>query len=250
MSNNRGLALLSIFAVLYNVLRFIPTFPMIGATGTFSASDVVAPLYGLLLGPYIGGGSIILGTFLSIIFGRPAIFLGLDFLPSFVGAITLGLLAKQRFHIVTIIFALLFLLFLINPLTLLFVNLPYGLVIPFNWLHILAFALLLSPLSKKALNWITNSEPKYLPQGLLIFVFIGTMIQHLTGALLFEFVFGFLLGNISQDSWPSIWEPIFFLYPVERIIITILATIVGSALIRTLGISSESIKSLSHRKKY
>ena len=111
MSSNRGLALLSIFAVLYTVLRLIPTFPMIGATGTFSASDVVSPIYGILLGPYIGGGSIILGTFLSIIFGRPAIFLGFDFLPALVSAVTLGLLVKQKFRLVTIIFALLILLF-------------------------------------------------------------------------------------------------------------------------------------------
>ena len=248
MSSNRGLALLSIFAVLYTVLRLIPTFPMIGATGTFSASDVVSPIYGILLGPYIGGGSIILGTFLSIIFGRPAIFLGFDFLPALVSAVTLGLLVKQKFRLVTIIFALLILLFLINPLSLLFVTLPYGFVIPFNWLHILAFALLLSPLSKKALVWITNSEPKYLPQGLLILFFIGTMMQHLTGSLLFESVFGFLLNSIPQDAWPSVWNAAFYLYPVERIIITIIATIVGSTLITTLG-SSESIKSLSQRKE-
>jgi len=248
VSSNRGLALLSVFAVLYTVLRLIPTFPMIGATGTFSVSDVVSPIYGLLLGPYIGGGSIILGTFLSIIFGRPTIFLGFDFLPALVSAVTLGLLVKQNFRLVTLIFALLILLFLINPLSLLFVTLPYNIVIPFIWVHILAFVLLLSPLSKKALVWITSSEPKYLPQGLLILFFIGTMMQHLTGSLLFESVFGYILGNISQDAWPSIWTTIFYLYPIERTIITIIATIIGSAVITTLG-SSESLKSLPKVKK-
>lgn len=249
MSNNRNLALLSIFSVLYTVLRLIPTFPMIGATGTFSASDVISPLYGLLLGPYIGGGSIILGTFLSIVFGRPAIFLGLDFLPALVGAVALGLMMKQKFRHVKIIFILLIFLFLINPLTLLFVNLPYGIVAPFNWLHILALVILLSPLSRKALNWITNTDSKYLPQGLLIFCFIGTMMQHLTGALLFESVFGFILGNITPDAWPSVWTTVFYLYPVERIIITILSTIIGSALITTLGINSEFPKSFLQRKR-
>lgn len=249
MSNNRGLALLSIFSVLYTILRIIPTFPMIGATGTFSASDVVAPLYGLLLGPYIGGGSIILGTFLSIVFGRPSIFFGLDFLPALVGAVTLGLMVKQKFNTVNLIFILLLFIFLINPLTLLFVNLPYGFVAPFNWLHILALSILISPLSKKALKWITNTEHKYLPQGLLIFCFIGTMMQHLTGAILFESIFGYILGNITPDAWPSVWTTIFYLYPIERIIIVILSTIIGSALITTLGINIEYSKSFLQRKK-
>jgi len=210
---------------------------MIGATGTFSASDVVSPLYGLLLGPYIGGASIILGTFLSIVFGRPLIFLGLDFLPALVGAVALGLLVRQRFHQVTLFYAAIILIFLVNPLTLIFVELPYGMVIPFNWFHLLAFIILISPLSRKALDWITVTSPKYLPQGLLILCFIGTMMQHLTGALLFENVFGFLLGEIPADGWPSIWTTIFYLYPIERIMITVIATIVGSALFTALGIS-------------
>lgn len=208
---------------------------MIGATGTFSASDVMAPLYGLLLGPYIGGGSIILGTFLSIIFGRPPIFLGLDFLPAAFSAIALGLLVRRRFYEVTIFYLVLILLFLINPLSLLFVSTPYGMVIPFIWLHFVSFIILLSPLSYKALDWITVASPKYRPQGLFILCFIGTMIQHLTGSLLFESVFGFLLRTIQPDAWPAVWTTVFYLYPIERIIITIIATIIGSALITTLG---------------
>lgn len=240
VSNNRSLALISFFAVLYTVLRLIPTFPMIGATGTFSASDVVSPLYGLLLGPYIGGASIILGTFLSAVFGRPLIFLGLDFLPALVGAVALGLLVRRKFNQVTIFYAIIIMIFLANPLTLIFVDLPYGIIVPFNWLHFLAFIILISPLSRKAIDWITSASPKYLPQGLIILCFIGTMMQHLTGGLLFENVFGFFIGSIQAESWPSVWTTIFYLYPIERIMITIIATIVGSALFTALGINSKS----------
>ena len=240
LSNNSSLALISFFAVLYTVFRLIPTFPMIGATGTFSASDVVSPLYGLLLGPYIGGASIILGTFLSIVFGRPPIFLGLDFLPALVGAVALGLLVRRRFHLVSLFYSIIILFFLVNPLTLISVNFPYGMVIPFNWLHFIAFIILISPLSRKALNWITADSSKYLPQGLLILCFIGTMMQHLTGAILFENIFGFLLAEIPADGWPAIWTTIFYLYPIERIMITVIATIIGSALFTTLGISRKT----------
>ena len=67
------IALVSIFTALYAVLRIIPTVPMIGSSGNwFSVSDVIAPLYGIILGPYIGGLSIIIGTFLAMAMGRPA----------------------------------------------------------------------------------------------------------------------------------------------------------------------------------
>ena len=57
------IAIMSIFTAIYAILRIIPTVPMIGASGAyFSLSDIVAPLYGLILGPYIGGLSVIIGS--------------------------------------------------------------------------------------------------------------------------------------------------------------------------------------------
>lgn len=231
----KRLALLSLFAVLYTVLRLVPTFPMVGVQGsTFSASDTLAPLYGILLGPYIGGGSIILGTFIAIVFGKPVTFLGLDFLPAAVGAVSLGLLVQRRFYPVIAIFLVLLGLFLANPLTLRFVSLPNGLPVPFNWLHIVAIAVLISPLSRRAVNWITTPSSKRLALGLAILCFIGTMMQHLTGGLLFESVLGLLLNTIKTNAWPTVWTTVFYVYPFERLIITIVATLIGSALITTL----------------
>lgn len=237
MSKTRRLALLSLFAVVYTVLRLIPTFPMIGVTGTFSASDVVAPLYGLILGPYVGGGSVILGTFLAIAFGRPIIFLGLDFLPATVGAVSLGLLMQRRFHHVTILYMILTVVFLVHPLTLLLVTLPTGMAVPYSWLHLVALAILVSPLSRKAVNWVTSPSRRYLAQGLAVLCFIGTMAQHLTGAIVFENILGTLLGTIKPAAWPGVWTTTFYLYPVERTVIAAIATLVGSALITTLRMS-------------
>ncbi len=236
-SKNRRLALLSLFAVIYTVLRLVPTFPMVGVTATFAASDVIAPLYGLILGPYIGGGSIILGTFLAAVFGRPMVFLGLDFLPATVGAVSLGFLVRRRFHNITAVFIVLLALFLINPLTLPLVGLPNGVLVPFNWLHFVTFVILVSPLSRRAVDWVVSPSHRYLAQGLAVLCFIGTMMQHLTGGLLFESVFGLLLGAIALEAWPGVWTAVFYLYPLERIVITIIATLVGSALITTLRVA-------------
>jgi len=233
-SKTRYLALLSIFAVLYTVLRIVPTFPLVGFAGTFSASDIIAPLYGLILGPIIGAGSIILGTFLAFAFGRPMIFLGLDFVPAMVSSVAVGLLVQKRIGYTALVHGFLILLFLIHPLTILTVEIPSGIQIPFNWIHFISFLVLISPLSQKAIGLVI-SKSKYLTLGLFIICFIGTMMQHLTGAILFASILGLFTGTISIEAWPGIWNTAFYLYPLERIAIAILAAITGSALIAALG---------------
>jgi hypothetical protein len=235
-SKTKQLTLISLFAVLYTVLRIVPTFPMIGVSGTFSASDVLAPLYGIILGPYVGGAGIIVGTFLAFTLGRPIVFLGLDFLPATVGAIALGLLSQRRFRPVAAVFIMLLILFLVNPLTLLFVPLN-GAPLPFNWLHFVALIVLISPVSRRAVDWIMAPSPRRLVLGLSILCFIGTMMQHITGGLLFESIFGLVLNTISVDAWPGVWSTVFYVYPFERLFLTLLAAVTGSAIITTLRFS-------------
>ena len=74
------IATIAVFSALYGVIRLVPLGPMIGLSAYFSVSDSLAPLYGLLLGPFTGGISIIIGTALGWLIGKPVIFLGLDFL--------------------------------------------------------------------------------------------------------------------------------------------------------------------------
>ena len=81
--NTKTIALIAIFAALYAALRIIPTVPMIGTGATFHLSDILAPLYGILLGPYVGGISIIIGTFAAIGLGNACTLLRIGFPPSF-----------------------------------------------------------------------------------------------------------------------------------------------------------------------
>ncbi len=238
-SSTRNLTLLSLFAVMYTVLRLIPMFPMIGFAATFSLSDVFSPLYGIILGPYVGGGSIVLGTFLAMMFGRPSVFLGVDFLPALVGAVSIGFIFRRGFRLVTAVYLVLIIVFLIHPLSLLFVKFS-DVFIPFNWLHFVSLAILISPLSHRAVDWVSNHSHTYLALGLSILCFIGTMMQHLTGSLIFESIFGQILGIITPEAWPSVWTTAFFVYPIERISITIISALIGSALIATLR-SPESL---------
>ncbi|PVX25409.1 MAG: hypothetical protein CW691_04675 [Candidatus Bathyarchaeum sp.] len=233
-TNTKIVALISIFTALYAVLRIIPTVPMIGASGAaFSLSDVIAPIYGIILGPYIGGLSITLGTFLAMAMGKPVSFMFLDFLPAAVGAVSLGLLMKKKWVHVIALNVILLAAFLIHPNTNVLIDVS-TVSLPFAWLHIVALALLISPLGRKAAQWVNTNNTTRTATGIALMAFIGTMMQHLMGNLLFETIMAQPLGGIPIEAYPGIWTSIFLVYPVERLGLVVLATVVGVPLLRVL----------------
>jgi hypothetical protein len=226
--------MLTVFTALYIVLRFIPYTIMIGGTGGFlSLSDFLAPLYGIILGPYVGGLSVLLGNFAALGFGRPPVFFGFgDFLPDFVAAVSTGLLVRRKWAPVVLLNTALLVAFLLNPLTSVFVIIPGTTIsFPFAWMHIVAFAVLISPLGRKATQWVDSAKTKFIGIGLAILTFIGIMMQHLMGNILFEVVLGQLTTTVPAGAYPGIWTTVFFAYPVERSILVVSAVLVGTPLI-------------------
>ena len=233
------IAFIAIFAAMYAVLRRIPTVPMVGVAGaSFSLSDVAAPIYGAILGPFTGGLSVVVGTFLAMALGKSAPFLGLDFLPAAVNVIAISLLLKRKWLIVVILNAVLLVTFLLHPFTSILVNITIGettFSFPFAWMHIVAFVVLISPLGRKASNWILTLEPYNIAKGLTVLAFVGTMMQHLMGNLLYETIFGQVLQYYSQVDFATIiWPSVFFLYPLERFALVVLSVVIGIPLVRIL----------------
>ena len=224
------IAFLIVFSALYAVLRPVPLGPMIGLSANFSVSDFLAPIYGIVLGPYVGGLSIIIGTFLGMAMGKAPVFMGLDFLPALVNTVAIGFLIKRKWAPVVVLNVALLLAFILNPLTSLFIG-PF----PFFWLHIVALLVLISPLGRNAGRWVETLKPKFLTAGLAILAFVGTMMQHLTGNILTEVVLGQVLGSITPETFSMfIWPGAFLLYPWERLTLVILSVVVGVPLVRTL----------------
>ncbi len=222
-----SIAMTAVFTALYVILQFIPYSIMIGGAGGFlSLSDFLAPMYGIILGPYWGGLSLILGNFAALGIGRPPIFYGLDFLPNLMAALAIGFLVKNKRVPVILLNAALLAIFVLNPLTTQFV-----LSIPYVWMHIAAFVILLSPLSLKASKWVKTLDPRKIATGMAITAFIGTMIQHLTGNILFEVLLGQLTNSVPAAAYPGIWSVVFFVYPIERTILIVSATLVGTPLL-------------------
>src|SRR5271157_1223527 len=158
----KQIALLAIFSALYIILRFIPFSMLIGATGGYlSFSDFLAPIIGILLGPYLGGLTVLIGNFGAIGFGRatnfPTLFGLADFIPDFVAVVSVGFLMQRKWLPVVALNAGLLALFFVDPLTSIFVTIPgTSISIPFAWMHIAAFAVLLSPLALKAAKWVES----------------------------------------------------------------------------------------------
>jgi hypothetical protein len=243
----KQIALTILFTALYVVLRFVPFSMLIGGAGGFlSISDFLPLIYGIVLGPYFGGLSVLIGNVTAIGMGRTVTFLGLDFLPDLVAVVSVGFLFRRKWLPVILLNAGLLAAFFLHPLTSFFVTIPAtSITIPFAWMHIVSFIVLLSPLARKAPQWIesvkqtewtTPAKQKFLTIGLIIFAFIGTMMQHLTGDILFEVVFG-QIGNpppIPVAAWPAQWSLVVLAYPIERTILIASAVLVGAPLIWTI----------------
>jgi len=232
----KQIAMLIVFTALYVVLRNIPYTVLIGGAGGFLyLSDFLVAIFGIILGPYFGGLSIIMGNFAAIGLGHHVTFFGLDFLPDFMAVVSIGFLFRRKWLPVVLLNAAMLVIFVVNPLTSVFVF-----SVPFVWLHIVAFAVLLSPLSRLAGKWINVLDTKKIAISLAVFALIGAMIQHLTGNILYEVVLNQFFVTIGQPpvigaaSYPGIWTTVFFAYPLERLFLIISAVLVGTPIIWAL----------------
>jgi hypothetical protein len=149
----------------------------------------------------------------------------------------MGFLFRKKWLPVVVLYAGLLAAFVLYPMTSVFIDVPIGngsIAIPFVWLHLVAFVLLLSPLSRKAVQWIQTLKPTGLAAGVAILAFIGTMMQHLTGNLVFEVTLGEPIGGITLEGFRGIWSIAFFAYPVERAVLVLISVIIGVPLVRVL----------------
>jgi hypothetical protein len=233
ITKSRKIMMAAVFAALYFVLRSLPNpvpflFQMIGMSGRFTAGDFLLTTVVLFAGVWSGALSVIIGTILAYPLSPP-LFLGLDFLPGLMNIIVTGLILKNHLRIARGLYILILAAFILSPYSLMF---GYS-YIPYTWLHIVALVVLISPIAAKAPNLIArNSTGQVLAIGAMAFV--GTMIQHLTGGLLYELTIGLVQGN-SPAILAKSWQIIFWLYPSERLVITVISTVISTGLMRSVN---------------
>jgi hypothetical protein len=237
MPKKRMVPLAATFAALYGMLKLIPISLWIGpGARVFTASEFLSPVLGIVLGPYAGSLAATVGTFLGIALTGRMNFFGLDFLPATVSALVLGFLVLRKPIVSFLLYSTILALFFIHPSTLHFVAVPLwiGTVeVPFVWLHLVVWVLLMSPLSRKSVDWIAGSSYSRAACAASLLTLIGTTAQQLTGTLLFASMAGPLMG-VTPHALAAMWIAVFYIYPVERLVIVIGSTVVTLAVVRAL----------------
>src|SRR5207245_6248176 len=103
--------------------------------------------------------------------------------------------------------------------------------VPFLWMHLLSVVgmgvvwALVARRGKDQFRWLFIAST----------VFLSTMSAHVAGSVLFENVLGRINAVIPPSRFPSLWQTIFFLYPVERAFFTIAGTLIAIPVLRTLS---------------
>jgi len=225
-TRTRQITLAAVFAIVYLILRVVPTFSMIGISAQFTAGDFLLTSIALIAGLWSGTISVLIGTIIAYPI-RPPTFLGLDFLPGVANVFIAGLLLAGKRRIAQVSYIVILVAFLVSPYSLL-----YGYDhIPYVWLHVIALVVLLSPAASRIPSW--SKRGGYLGIAAIgILAFVGTMAQHLVGGLLFELAVGFV-GGLTPSKLADIWRVIFFLYPEERLVIVTLSTILALGIFRS-----------------
>jgi len=80
-----------------------------------------------------------------------------------------------------------------------------------------------SPLTRNLGDRFSFGSRRDLAKAVLVVAFIGTMIEHATGGLLFASLF----GSVALRSWPFI----FLVYPIERAVLVLGAVVVCTPLL-------------------
>ena len=178
--SSRQVALVAVFAALYAIVSRLPGIPIIGGAGKIEPVVILDPIVGILLGPWIGGLTSLLGN--SVAWIIPSVsFYGLLNLPTGpVAAIVSGSLARNtknsNWKVAAIIYAILMALWYATPTG------REAFYYPF--LHWGAFILVLvfRERTHSFLNADTNLRKIF---GATICSFAGIMANHMTGNLIF-----------------------------------------------------------------
>lgn len=233
--DTRMITLTASLTALYIIPRTLPLDRLIGAPGSITFSGIVTPVLGFFLAPSYGILAVFLGTMIAaFIPGSAGVlkFGGLDFLGGALNVALVSLLVRGRRNEAVLAYVATLGLFIINPNTEIFVgsnfpklSAPFQWLtipsppVPFLWLHLIALVVLVSPLTKNLGSAFSVGARRTLTKAILVTAFIGTMLEHAAGGILFASLFG---PAVAFRSWPLI----FLLYPFERTVIVIGAVLV------------------------
>jgi len=177
---SRQISVMAIFAALYAVISRLPGIPIVGGTSKIEPVVILDPIVGILLGPWIGGLTSLLGNFVAWIIPTTT-FYGLLNLPCGpMAAIISGSLSRNdknaNWKLAAIIYVVLMGLWYLTP--------PGQEVLYYPFLHWAAFALILV-FREKAHIFLNADANLRKILGATICCFGGIMSNSMTGNLIY-----------------------------------------------------------------
>ncbi|MDA4121223.1 MAG: ECF transporter S component [Thaumarchaeota archaeon] len=219
----------AVFAVVYAILGLIPVSPYIGVRSFLTFREILAPLAGMTFGPLVGGFSMVLGNFVDFALGKPVVFDFLDFVPDLASAVMAGLAFSRRKGLALVLPLALVLWYSLDPLSAKPISLG-GIPVPFYWMHLLSVGTLGVAFWLERNGRVGKLGPIYV--GAVAFA--STMTGHIAGSVLFENITVRVNATLTAEAIAGQWYYIFFAYPPERVLFTILGTMIAVPVLRSL----------------
>jgi hypothetical protein len=223
--NSKQAAVTAVFTALYAVLGFIKISPILGLSQQgITAAAIVAPIIGILLGPYIGTLSTVLGGVIGFSIGSigpPSLFAGIA------TGFCAGMIQAKRRVVSTVTYIGLFLLFAFFPAVG-----PAWLFPLATWFQILGLVILISPLQRLATDDMNSENNTKKFEGFFLVCLASTLAGQIAGSLIFE--------ALAPDPKAlfGIWQALTIVYPIERTIIAVAATLISIPLIKALSLAN------------
>jgi len=216
------IALIGVMASLIVASGYVPIIPIFGTGYTISLGSILIMVAAVILGPVLGALTVLVGSFSGMVLTGQGLQL-LFFLPATIGALTTALLVFGRAKAAISLMIGILILWYISPLGM---ELWYY---PYMMLSVLAVMIVISPFiaGQKAV------EGRFQYPLLILFCTAGVLSDHLLGSLIAMFP--------PFELPAEAYRFILFIYPIERIAISLISATVAVPVLRALRYTNFSI---------
>jgi hypothetical protein len=222
----KEVALTVCFTALYVVFGLLKISPIIGLPGqAITAAAIMAPIIGIILGPYLGALSTILGGIIGFSMGY---FSAPSFVSGVFAASCAGMLCVGKRSACAFMYFSLLLLFGFYP----FVG-PAWLYPPLMWFQIAGFLILVSPFQSMVSKNLGSGNGSRTVFAFFVTSLTSTLAGQIAGSLTLEFL-SWPIFVADVNAWRANWQLLTFLYPVERVIIALSASLIGAPVHKVL----------------
>ncbi|MCC6004163.1 MAG: ECF transporter S component [Thermofilum sp.] len=227
----------AIGAAIYYMLLFLPGVPIIGTPGKMEIGAALSPVFGVLLGPMLGFGAVLIGNTLKFL-TTPSIY-SLPFIPAApLSALAAGFLAEKKWSVPVVIMVAMLIAAVLAP--------PFYPLTDYWYVYLVAFydkiaALILVPVSV----WLLRRKvrARYYYVALYMLMFISREFDKAFGCAVFAFpqvyqgVFG--ITKVSAVRKLYLVSPLYYLagYIVEGLVAFAVALTLVEAVARVPGLA-------------